>query len=42
MASFVIHDVAGEVFLKELKEKYGIELSDIDKNKFLMGNLIVD
>ena len=42
MASFVIHDVAGEVFLKELKEKYGIELSDIDTNKFLMGNLIVD
>ena len=42
MASFVIHNIAGEVFLRELEGKYGIVLSEEDRNKFLMGNLIVD
>lgn len=42
MASFVIHHIAGEQFLKELEQKYGITLTEEQKNNFLLGNLIVD
>lgn len=42
MASFVIHHIAGEQFLKELEGKYGITLTEEEKNNFLLGNLIVD
>ena len=42
MASFVIHYIAGEQLLKELMDKYGIILNEEERNKFLMGNLIVD
>ncbi len=42
MASFVIHHIAGEQFLKQLEQKYGITLTKKQKNEFLLGNLIVD
>lgn len=42
MASFVIHTLAAESFLKEVENKYGVSLSTEDINKFLLGNLIVD
>ena len=42
MASFVIHNVAGERLLKLLEENYGVELSVDVKDEFLLGNLIVD
>lgn len=42
MASFVIHHIAGEQFLNELEKERGIELSDLEKQQFLLGNLIVD
>lgn len=42
MASFVIHNIAAENFLKLLGEEYGIELSESDRDRFLMANLIVD
>lgn len=42
MASFVIHDVAGEQFLNTLQNRMGINLSREEINKFLMGNLIPD
>jgi len=41
MASFVIHNIAGERLLK-LLEEYGVELSEDEKDEFLFGNLIVD
>ena len=42
MASFVIHNIAGERFLSILEEEYGIKLSEEEKNTFLMANLIPD
>lgn len=42
MASYVIHDIAGEVFLKTLSEQLNITLSEEERNHFLMGNLIPD
>lgn len=42
MASFVIHTLAAESLLKELENKYGTSLSDVNTKKFLLGNLIVD
>lgn len=42
MASFVIHDIAGEQFLNAIQNRLGITLSKEEKNKFLMGNLIPD
>lgn len=42
MASYVIHDIAGEVFLATLSEKLNINLSEEERNHFLMGNLIPD
>lgn len=41
MASFVVHNIAGEKFLRLLEES-GINLSPEQKDKFLLGNLIVD
>jgi len=42
MASFVIHDIAGEEFLKTLQNRLNITLSQKEIRKFLMGNLIPD
>ena len=42
MASFVVHHVAGVIFLKQLEKKYHITLTENQKNQFLLGNLIVD
>jgi len=42
MASFIIHDIAGEEFIKALNDKLGISLSKEQINKFLLGNLIPD
>ena len=42
MASFVIHHIAGVKFLETLEKNYNINLTNEEKNKFLMGNLIVD
>lgn len=42
MASFVIHNIAGEEFLKTIQNRLGISLSTEEQNLFLMGNLIVD
>ena len=42
MASFVILHVVGTKFLETLEKKYNINLTEEEKNKFLMGNLIVD
>lgn len=42
MASFVIHNIAGERFLAILEEKYNIKLSMEERRNFLLGNLIVD
>lgn len=42
MASFVIHDIAGEQFLNTIQNRLGISLSQAEINKFLMGNLIPD
>lgn len=42
MASFIIHTLSAECLLKEVKETYGLSLSDDNINKFLLGNLIVD
>lgn len=42
MASFVIHHVAGLKFIDRLENKYGVILSETEKNQFLLGNLIVD
>lgn len=42
MASFVIHDIAGEEFLNSIQNRLNITLSKEDRNKFLMGNLIPD
>ena len=42
MASFVIHHVAGIEFLKQIERKYSIYLTEEQKNKFILGNLIVD
>lgn len=42
MASFVIHTIAGEIFLNNLEETYNIKISSQNKNLFLLGNLIVD
>lgn len=41
MASFVVHNIAGEKFLQLLEES-SINLSPEQKDKFLLGNLIVD
>lgn len=42
MASFVIHHIAGVKFLENLEKIYNINLTNEEKNNFLMGNLIVD
>lgn len=42
MASFVIHNLAGEEFLNTIQNKLGVSLTQEEKNIFLMGNLIVD
>lgn len=42
MASFVIHDIAGEEFLNSIQNRLGVTLSKKEVNNFLMGNLIVD
>lgn len=42
MASFVIHDIAGEEFLNTLQNRLNITLSQKEIRKFLMGNLIPD
>lgn len=42
MASFVIHNIAGEEFLNAIQNRMGIKLSLEERNKFLMGNLIPD
>lgn len=42
MASFVIHHIAGEQFLKQLEQKYKITLTKKQQNEFLLGNLIAD
>ncbi len=42
MASFVIHTISAEQLLKEIESIYGVELSNEQVNRFLLGNLIVD
>lgn len=42
MASFVIHNITGEQFLKKLEQKYGVTLTEKQRHEFLLGNLIVD
>lgn len=42
MASYIIHTIAGERFLKKVEEKYHKKLTYIDRKNFLLGNLIVD
>lgn len=42
MASFVIHHVAGVEFLKKVEKVYSIQLTEEQKNNFLLGDLIVD
>lgn len=42
MASFVIHNIAGEKLLNLLEENYGIKLTQEQNDLFLMSNLIVD
>lgn len=42
MASFVIHNIAGERLLKLLEDNYGVNLSVDKRYEFLLGNLIVD
>ena len=42
MASFVIHTIAAECFLKKLEDDYGVKLSKEEKDEFLMANLIPD
>ena len=42
MASFVIHYVAGIEFLKQIEKNYNINLTEEQKNNFILGNLIVD
>lgn len=42
MASFVIHNIAGERLLKLLEENYGFKFTLEQRDEFLLGNLIVD
>jgi hypothetical protein len=42
MASFVIQTISAEQLLKEIESIYGVELSNEQVNRFLLGNLIVD
>ncbi len=42
MASFVIHTISAEQLLKEIESTYGVEISNEQVNRFLLGNLIVD
>lgn len=42
MASFVIHNIAGERMLKLLEDNYGVSLTEKEKTDFIFGNLIVD
>ena len=42
MASFVIHHIVGSKVLSILENEYGIKLSERQKQKFLLGNLIAD
>ena len=42
MASFVIHNIAGEKLLNLLEENYGVRFTMEQKDLFLMSNLIVD
>lgn len=42
MGSSVIHNIAGEKFLYVLENRYGVKLTENEKNQFLLGNLIVD
>ena len=42
MASFLIHHIAGKVFLNTIQNKLKIKLTDYQKCNFLLGNLIVD
>lgn len=42
MASFVIHHIAGIRLLEILSDYYDINLTEVQKNQFLLGNLIVD
>ena len=42
MASFIMHNIAGELFLKTIEKRYGFDLDEDFKNKFLLGNLIAD
>ena len=42
MASFVIHYIVGSKVLSILENEYGVVLSERQKQKFLLGNLIPD
>lgn len=42
MASFIIHHIAGYVLLNKIEDTFKINIPNIDKNMFLLGNLIVD
>ncbi len=42
MASFIIHNIAGETLLKKIECKYNLTLSEEEKTYFLLGNLMPD
>lgn len=42
MASFIIHNIAGETLLKKIECKYNLILSEEEKTHFLLGNLMPD
>lgn len=42
MASFIMHTITGERFLKALENHYNITISEYEKNLFILGNLIPD
>ncbi len=42
MASFVIHNIAMEQLIKNLKENYGVNFRDTEEKELIFANLIVD
>ena len=42
MASFIIHNIAGETLLKKIEYNYNLILSEEEKTHFLLGNFMPD